>query len=316
MPNKVLASRFNALKARVDNILGPAEETNRTAANNGYSYGYGQALGSGVDQTTSNDTIDALNYKLLYINIIKIRYHQVGTTGFSPLDFVTGDFLTNLANTDKVEEAYIQGLESLATNMETDRLALHPSQAEITVCDTSNSAVAPWNGTLSHIFKVTFSSAQARREYFNSGGKIRFNPSMTYTGTQSKTLDWKNMLDAIGNVDFGFNSTISSTGYGQSYGGIGHDYMSNSYQTAYYGSGGGVYNPNRYTIYAMELSDSVLQFKCEFSDPSYGQPDENVLADVLNSTLFVRANGLATIDGAQTTTVSVPEPFSTTVSGL
>ena len=66
----------------------------------------------------------------------------------------------------------------------------------------------------------------------------------------------------------------------------------------------------------MELSDSVLQFKCEFSDPSYGQPDENVLADVLNSTLFVRANGLATIDGAQTTTVSVPEPFSTTVSGL
>ena len=139
---------------------------------------------------------------------------------------------------------------------------------------------------------------------------------MTYTGTQSKTLDWKNMLDAIGNVDFGFNSTISSTGYGQSYGGIGHDYMSNSYQTAYYGSGGGVYNPNRYTIYAMELSDSVLQFKCEFSDPSYGQPDENVLADVLNSTLFVRANGLATIDGAQTTTVSVPEPFSTTVSGL
>lgn len=315
MPNKVLASRFNALKARVDNILGTAEETNPSAANNGYSYGYGQALGAGIDQSATNDLIDALQYKLLYINIIKIRYHQVGTTGFSPLDFVTGDFLTNLANTDKVEEAYISGLESLATNMETDRLSLHPSQSELTVCDNSNSTVGQWNGTLSHIFKVTFSSAQARREYFNSGGKIRFQPSMTYTGTQSKTLDWKNMLAAIGVVDFAFDSTTSSAGYGQSYSN-GHDNMTNSYTTVYYASGGGVYNPNRYQIYAMQLSDSVLQFKCEFQDPSYGQPDENVLADVSNDTTFVRANGLATIDGAQTVTVSVPEPFSTTVSGL
>ena len=77
-----------------------------------------------------------------------------------------------------------------------------------------------------------------------------------------------------------------------------------------------MYTPNRYTIYAMELSDSVLQFKCEFNDPSYGQPDESVLADVRNNTFFVRANGTAQIDGTQTVTVSVPQPTASTISGL
>jgi hypothetical protein len=124
------------------------------------------------------------------------------------------------------------------------------------------------------------------------------------------------MLASIGSVDFGCVGTYSSNGFGQEYGGIGHEIMTSSYQTAYFAQGGGVYNPNQYRIYAMELSDSVLQFKCEFNDPSYGQPDESVLADVRNDTFFVRANGTAQIDGTQTVTVSVPQPTSSTVSGL
>ena len=231
MPTKVLASRFNTLKARVDNILGPAEETNRTAADNGYSYGYGQALGAGVDQSSSNDLIDALAYKQLYINVLKIRFHQVGTTAFTADPFVVGDFATNAASTDKILENYILGLENLATNMETDRLTCHPSQALLQPCDASTSA-SSWNGTISHIFKVTFVDAQTRREFFNSGGKIRFVPSMIYSGSQAKTVDWATTLNEIGSVDFAYSSTIASSGQGQSYGGSGHDYMTSSCQTA------------------------------------------------------------------------------------
>ena len=96
-------------------------------------------------------------------------------------------------------------------------------------------------GSLSHIFTVTFTSAQERREFFNAGGLIRIIPGMTYTGSQAKTLDWKAMLNAIGPVNYGCQSTIAPSGVGQSYGGIGHDFMTSSYQRGYYNMGGGVY---------------------------------------------------------------------------
>lgn len=315
MPTKVLASRFNNLKTRIDNILGPAEETNRVAANNGYSYGYGQALGQyPVQVGGSSDLIDADSYQKLYLDVAKIRIHQVGTSGFTPLAYKVGDATANPATVDKIEEAYVSGIENLATNMETDRLTCHSSQADLIPCDASASA-STWNGSISHIFKVTFATAQARREYFNAGGTIRFQPSLAYSGSQAKSLDWKNMLNSIGVVDFKYNFTLSSNSYGQEYG-IGHDYMSSTYQRCYYASGGGVYNPNEYTIYALELNDYTLQFKCEFSDPSYGGIDETVLSAAHNDTFFFRPNGTATINGTSYTTVQVATPVSTTISTL
>jgi hypothetical protein len=313
MPTKVLASRFNTLKARVDKILGPASETNRSTTN--YTYGYGQYLGTGTDVVGGNpNTIDAVDYKLLYINIQKIRYHQVGVAAFTAQAYQIGDFVNN-ANADKVAEAYMAGLESLATNMETDRKICHPSQALLQACDASTSATS-WNGEISHIFKVNFSDAQARRQYFNAGGTIRFQPNMSYSGSQAKTVDWKQTLTEIGTVDFGCQGTSVSSGIRQAYGGIGHDYMSAAYQTAYYNAGGGVYNPNRFTIYAMELDDKTLQFKVTFSDPSYGNPDETVLAAVTSDAIFFRPFGQAEIDGSTTYTVYQSLPTSTSVSTL
>ena len=141
-------------------------------------------------------------------------------------------------------------------------------------------------------------------------------PQMTYTGSQAKTLDWKGMLNAIGPVNFAAQSTIAPSGVGQSYGGIGHDYMSGTYQRGYYNNGGSVYYPNEYTIYILELNTSELQFKCEFNDPSYGQPDENVLASVVNTVTFITPNGTAQIDGTQTTTVAKTVPTYTLISDL
>jgi hypothetical protein len=314
MPTKVQAARFNNLKARVDNLLKPALETNR--ATMAYRYGYGIAIDSSATVSAgSPNTVDASDYKTLYINILRIRYHQVGTAAYTPIAFQVGDYATNTTNTDKVEEAYLAGLEALATDMETDALVCHPSQAALEICDISDTP-STWNGTRNHIWKVTWPNAQLRREYFNSGGQIRITPSMTYSGSDGKTLNWRNMVNAIGTISFGFNGTFASGGVGQSYGGIGHDYMSGSYQTAYYNSGGGVYNPNRYTLYAMELSDSVLQFKVELTDPAYGNPDENVLAIVNNQAAYFRPNGTATIDGVSTTTVTQITPLATTVSSF
>ena len=274
--------------------------------------GYGDIGNRG---SANPDLIDAAAYQGLYLDVAKVKIHQVGATAFTPLAYKIGDYINNAATAEKIEEAYIAGIESLATDIENNKFDCHVTQADLLPCDTSITATT-WNGTKNHIFTVSFTSAQARREYFNAGGLIRFNPSMSYTGSQAKTLDWKSMINAIGGVNFGCQSTIAPSGVGQSYGGIGHDYMSSVYQTAYYNQGGGVYNPNRYTIYAMELSDTVLQFKVELTDPSYGQPDEDVLASVVSLVQFFRPNGTATINGVSYTTVSRPTPTSSTVSSF
>ncbi len=313
MPNKVLASRFNSLKTATDRLLGPCLETNRNSGD--YIFGYGTTLSTYPVQSSTNDLIDADAYQKLYLDIAKARIHQVGTSGFTPVAYKIGDYLTNPATADKIEEAYVTDLETLSSTMVTDKFVCHPSQADLLACDASTTA-STWNGTKNHIFTVTFTNAQKRREYFNAGGQIRFVPSMTYAGSQGKTIDWKTMLNAIGTVSFGCQGTFGSGGVGQSYGGIGHDYMTNSYQTAYYNQGGGVYSPNRYTLYAMELNDYTLQFKGEFSDPSYGNPDEEVLAAAHHDTFFFRPNGTATILGTSYTTVQSELPTSTTIATL
>ena len=313
MPNKVLASRFNTLKGRVDRLLGPCLETNTSTTN--YTFGYGENTGLGTNVIPgSPNKIAASSYKLLYINIQKIRYHQVGTAAFTAEAYRVGDFVNN-SSADKVEEAYISGLETLATNMESDKFICHPTQGQLAVVPTSTSAPT-WNGALTHIFTVTFTSAQERREFFNAGGQVRFEPSMTYFGGQAKTLDWAAMLNAIGPVNFGCQSTIAPSGVGQSYGGVGHDYMNSSYRRAYYNSGGGVYNPNEYTIYAMELSSTVLQFKVEFNDPSYGQPDESVVSRAVSNASIFTPIGFAQIDGTTTITVQRSVPNFSLISNL
>ena len=135
MPNKVLASRFNTLKGRVDRLLGPCLETNTSTTN--YTFGYGENTGLGTNVIPgSPNKIAASSYKLLYINIQKIRYHQVGTAAFTAEAYRVGDFVNN-SSADKVEEAYISGLETLATNMESDKFICHPTQGQLAVLPTS-----------------------------------------------------------------------------------------------------------------------------------------------------------------------------------
>ena len=121
MPTTILATRFNNLQDRLEAVLG-------TSGSAAPTFGYGQTLNAALDVagTRSNtipnsDKISAQQYEDLYIDIVRCRAHQVGAAAVTIDDFVIGDFETNAANTDKVEEAYISALESLMTTIELDR---------------------------------------------------------------------------------------------------------------------------------------------------------------------------------------------------
>ena len=209
MPNSVLATRFNNLQNRIRTVLGTSLSSNP-------QFGYGQSYSSSTVtgdydvNTVNTDLISPQEYETLYRDIIRARVHQIGGT-FSQLSTPVGNFDLNGTNADKIEETYITYLENVMTSIEQDKFEIDSSQySVIPLTDINNNSIdverpeaqGSWNGILSHIFKVTFNTAQQRRHFFNAGGQIRLDAGLTWAFSQSKTNDWKNLLSGMGSVRF------------------------------------------------------------------------------------------------------------------
>ena len=272
MPTTILASRYNTLRNQVNLVLGTSADITAT-------YGYGQpfstssVVGTRTAPTIADaDKISAQDYEDLYIDLIRTRSHQVGAT-VAINEFVIGDYEANTATADKIEEAYILGLESLATSIATDRLTVAPANLTIASLPAASStrpaSSGTWNGTLSHIFTVTFPSVVARRHFFNAGGEIRFSASVDYTGSQAKTVDWQSILGIMGTTSFKAESTVNNVGIGSG-SSIGNYDLNSTYQLVYSTTGGAAYSRNSYNIYATNETTldgtSAIKFKVEFTD--------------------------------------------------
>jgi hypothetical protein len=328
----VSASRFNALQQRIAAIMG-------SATNAAPSTGYGQnfssssVIGSGNQTDLTNvNKISSQDYRNLYLDIARARIHQIGASSFSQTAFPIGDFSTN-TNANKVELAYIQFLENLMTTVENNKFLLElATQGEIlNLKNSSNQDIqsvrtATWGGssqvqTVSHVFAVTFSSLAERRHFFNTGGEIRLEASILYTGSEAKTINWKNLLSNMGIIRFGAASTGSSTGQGTG-SSIGNYQLTSTNTQIYRINGTSVYSNNNYIVLARNLSNTQIEFTVQFTDgaplnSSFGI-DETVRGTLTSGPMrFSRANGSATINGINTDTVVNSEvPVGNTISNL
>ena len=316
MPTTIEASRFNTLVQRLQSVLG-------TSSTGTPQVGYGSTFS--VDTVTGSrnqidlsvvDKVSEEAFVNLYTDLVRCRVHQVGTGAFTIDPFVVGDYLTNGISTDKIEETYITGLESLMTSIETDKFEIDiASQANIdNLRNSSGSPITsfraesvrgPWNGTISHIFSVTFGSALQRRHFFNAGGEVRFSASNAYTGSQSKSINWRNLLTAMGVVTFKADRTFSNNavGIGSL---IGNYQTTGSYQLVYRNSGTSPYSGNYYEIYARSVSDTELQFRVWFRDIDPEAPpqiDEDVFGDLESKIELAIPDGSVNINGTDVDTV-------------
>lgn len=316
MPTKILGQRFNDLQDRIAAIMGTATDAAPTS-------GYGQTFSSAnvipypdVNDLDAADKISALQYQNLYTDMIRARVHQIGGA-YSIDPFVVGDYATNTTSTDKVQETYIATLESLMTQIEADKFEIDlATQASIeSLRDAANNLIqstrlqstfGPWNGQLTHIFDVEFDSVADRRHFFNAGGSIRFNASIDYTGSQTKTVTWKNTLSTMGTVIFKANETVSlSTGTTRA---VGNYQIGPSYTLAFQQSIGGVYSGSYYEIHAFNLNTTTIRMRARFrdSDPeSFPKIDEDVFGDISSTIQVTRPDGQVTIDAAVSDTVVV-----------
>ena len=279
MPTTVLADEYNALRIVTNDVLGTSDVVSP-------SYGYGQGFSTNavvgtrsVSDPTTASKVTAQGYEDLYIDLIRVRSHQIGAA--AAIDaFVIGDYDTNGATTDKIEESYILGLIALGNNILTDRFSVAAANLDLASVPTASSSrvASTWTGTISHIFTITFNTALERRHFFNAGGQIRLSASVGYTGSQAKTVDWQTILNAMGSTSFKAESTLNNASVGTGTN-IGNYDLTSAYQRVYSRDGGAVYANNEYRIFAKEHatgnSTSAIQFKVEFvdgspNDPSYG----------------------------------------------
>lgn len=329
MPSVILASKFNQLRNRVNRVLGESTSANPT-------YGYGQPTNDRLrvgtrESSAIADKITAEDYVDLYIDLVKVKVHQVGVSNVTIEPFVVGDYENNSETADIVEEAFINSLEALATDIENNRFYIDTStQASVdSLTNQTGQLVAStrlysdqgsWNGSIEHIVDVTFDSVEARRHFFNAGGEMRFSYTMDYSGSQLKSVEWKNAGSEIGAVSFRATRTQSNNSVGTP-ANIGNYQLTSVYQLCYRYNIGGSYSNNYYEVYALELTQTSIRYKIVFvdgepNDPRYGI-DEQVLSDVTSNLHVLVPSGEVTVNGLSTNTVVIDNiPSGSIVSNL
>ena len=288
----ITAARINNLQSSISLILGTGSGQN----------GYGQTVSS-LPVNNTNDIITAEDINLIYADILKARVHQVGVTDIGIAEVIqnlntvaedTSTFVDNNGVTSFDPDGFKKGLadfETVMTAVQADKAIMHPSQAALEP-GISSARSSSWNGLIYHEVAVTFSSANARRFFFNTGGEIRISANNTGASTP-KGLDWNQLCSQVGTIKFSSESTISTTGSGSS---IGNYDLTSAFQNIYQKIGSGTYSAiyagNIYTVKARSDIDTRIIFRIEFNDVVFDNNVDNNVDGRLQSTIqHYRANG-------------------------
>jgi len=274
----ITATRYNNLQTRIATIFGTGSGTD----------GYGQSVAS--SQVSIGTTISAAQVNNIVNDMVKARTHQIGSAPGTVTTVSTGDVVAENTSTDP--NGALKGyadFESLMTDIEADKFLVAGGQSTAAT-GISHASSASWNATRTHEVRMTFTSANAARYFFNSGGELRTSASLT-GGSGAKDSDWATMLSNMGTIKMNYTQTTSTgTGAGSS---IGFYDLTASYQTIFTKSGSGVYSANDYVVQARSASSTTVDFKILFQDDAGGNPnfDENVTGTLTSTVSYLRASG-------------------------
>jgi len=292
----ITAARINNLQSSIALILGNGSGQN----------GYGQTVTS-LSVNNTSDIVEAADINAIYADILKARVHQVGVGDIGIAEVVqnlntiaeaTSAFVSNAGVTSIDPDGFKKGIldfESLISQVQVDKGIMHPTQAALEPAIAS-ARTTTWNGLIFHEVTVTFSSADAKRFFFNTGGEIRISANNT-SATTPKGLDWNQLCSQAGTIKFSAETTVSTSGGGSS---IGNYDLTSAYQNIYQKIGSGTYSAvyagNIYTVKARSDIDTRIIFRIEFNDVVFDNNIDNNVDGRLESTLqHYRANGEVTV---------------------
>lgn len=283
--------------------------TQKLAALIGVGYGqrgYGQVSTSFAGVTTG-DVVSAAQWNAIFSVMGTINTHT-GAGLAIPSPLVSGSIIQALDGTGSRPNlpALITSLDSNKNNFSVSQMAV--SSVLSSVRTTS------WNTSVYHEFTAAFAGENEARYFFNSGGQLYLSASRT--GGTSTTLNTllTNLLNAVGTVRVGSNST-TYTGTGGTVYPIGYYSLTTSYQNIFYAANSTPYSyyygaPLSLTIKAR--SDAIggvnggkgsiirIQVIFETGLPSYDLVDGTLTSAVSQ----LKATGALTVSSPTYTTTS------------
>jgi len=164
--------------------------------------GYGQ--NNPVDAVSAGNTITATQWTTLLARLNSIRQHQGTSINISSFSVSSGDAIAVIAN--------------LATDINTvytNRLTA--ASANITESTTAATYTDSWNSSVTATHTVTFAGGDEARYFFNAGGFIKLNPSLS--DSTGRNAQWAHLLDEVGDLKllastFTRSFSNNSSGYG------------------------------------------------------------------------------------------------------
>lgn len=333
----VTASTYNAIRSKVNRILGTGDSGTR---------------GYGVDLTSStkvdNDIIYAADMTNLYNDMVKARTHQVGlpvtwnlaTDGLQAPDAgeLVGQYAADVGPTSSIDATEDQAegfldFENAAADLEADRFLVGPGQSEITVLNSS-SRITPWNGSLTFGFTLTWINAEERRFWFNSGGYVTISsrlsggtsvPNVDQVNTPPATKDeiWQSMLNNMGTFKLSVSGSEVVNGTATVNADVSGIYSNLQTETDWSAitndnrltvltkAGSGIYSENEFKIEAWQTATNSIRFLLTYNDNDIGDDqipdgydfatDENVIGTITATVSAHTATGLGKVDPTFTT---------------
>lgn len=299
----VSAARYNTMQGRIAALLGPGSGDK----------GYNNSVSSFLVPVAAEVTA-------AHMNNLKTDYTAIYVHLFGSLPGgLIGEAVSTRVKTGETgliwDDLYAEYEANIVT-LENNRFLIDPDYAAVESSGINSTRSTVWGGSalpqsITHEFTATFSTANARRGFFNAGGEIRFSASLVHSLGPSdpdyqKTVDWASMLAAIRTVKFAYTSTdsfnlngtiedvsddtASGAGTGTTIGSLD---LTTNYQTIYTKTGSGVYTDNVYSIQAKLDSDARIRFLITFNDGDVGigGADERVNGTLTSSISHLRADG-------------------------
>ena len=272
-------AEYTTLRSGINLVMGTPTGTGTGAA------GYNQAITAPA--VVPGDKVTAAAWNALKADADKAYTHQVGAAPDPALATVNTD--TGITKT--IHDA----LETVVNFIKDGGNRFSLGAGQFTTVSARSATKTNWNGTQTHDVTYTWASANAAKAFFNAGGKLTFTSTLSYTGSEAKTVDWRTMMDpgtiTMNHIDVtksGAGGTITnSSGY---YDLAGEVEILNR-------DGANPYSENRYKIFASAITNGI-RICMQYQDNDVGDQtgtgpavDENVQGTLTSALSYIRPTG-------------------------
>jgi hypothetical protein len=274
-------THYTTLRSGINTVMGTPSGSGNSSA------GYNQSISA--PSVSVGTTITASQWNSLRGDIRKASAHQTN----SAVALTTVDTDTGITAT--IHNEFETALATVTSN----RFVMATAQSTLSTARSANKS-GGWNGTQQHDVQLTWGSSNAFKAFWNAGGTVKIVSSLSYSGSEAKTLDWKSLVNDAKHISVNYTSayadgggnqgTVTNTGM--------YDLNTNGTEVKIFQDGGtNPYSENDYQIFIRYITNGI-RVRVVFRDDDAGDQtgvgpaeDENVKGTLTSAIYYRRATG-------------------------